>query len=216
MQRSSHSSAFQHLVGARLPTEYGEFQIHLYSNRDEDKEHIALVMGEVGDDEPVLVRVHSQCLTGEIFASRRCDCGEQLDKSLQLIAERGRGVLLYMQQEGRGIGLADKLRAYNLQDEGMDTVDANLALGHQADARHYDSAALMLSDLGVRKIALLTNNPAKIEELQKLGIEVVERVPLVVEVNPENERYLLTKAERMKHLLDLTPTELQRQQNGAV
>jgi 3,4-dihydroxy 2-butanone 4-phosphate synthase/GTP cyclohydrolase II len=216
MQRSSHPSAFQHLVGARLPTEYGEFQIHLYSNRDEDKEHIALVMGEVGDDEPVLVRVHSQCLTGEIFASRRCDCGEQLDKSLQLIAERGRGVLLYMQQEGRGIGLADKLRAYNLQDEGMDTVDANLALGHQADARHYDSAALMLSDLGVRKIALLTNNPAKIEELQKLGIEVVERVPLVVEVNPENERYLLTKAERMKHLLDLTPTELQRQQNGAV
>jgi GTP cyclohydrolase II len=189
-------------VAARLPTRYGEFRIHLYS--DQDKDHIALVIGDLSGTQPVLVRVHSECLTGEVFGSLRCDCGEQLSRALQLIAAAGRGVLLYMRQEGRGIGLADKLRAYNLQDKGMDTVEANLALGHQADARHYDSAAAMLKDLGVNKIALLTNNPNKIEELRKLGIDVAERVPLMGEVTAENQRYLLTKAERMKHMLDLS------------
>ncbi|MEX2161618.1 MAG: GTP cyclohydrolase II [Anaerolineales bacterium] len=207
MQGSKHPSpqdAVSSAVAARLPTRYGEFRIHLYLNSLDDKEHMALVMGEVHASQPTLVRVHSECLTGEVFGSRRCDCGEQLSLALQMISEAGRGVLLYMRQEGRGIGLADKLRAYNLQDEGLDTVEANLALGHQADARHYDSAALMLKDLGVARIALLTNNPNKIEELQKLGIEVVERIPLEGEITPDNERYLLTKASRMKHLLDLS------------
>ncbi|MEX1247745.1 MAG: GTP cyclohydrolase II [Anaerolineales bacterium] len=205
MQAHNRSQAdADRVVAARLPTRYGEFKIRLYLDQPDSKEHIALVMGDLQTPQPVLVRVHSECLTGEIFSSRRCDCGEQLVRSLQLISQAGRGVLLYMRQEGRGIGLADKLRAYNLQDGGMDTVEANLALGHQADARHYDSAALMLKDLGVTKIALLTNNPNKIEELQKLGIEVVERIPLEGEVTLENERYLLTKASRMKHLLDLS------------
>jgi GTP cyclohydrolase II len=213
MQPPEDNNGLDHLVAARLPTEFGEFEIHLYSSKIERKEHIALVIGEVATDEPVLVRVHSECLTGEIFGSRRCDCGPQLALGLELIAQAGRGVLLYMRQEGRGIGLADKLRAYNLQDEGMDTVDANLALGHQADARHYDSAALMLRDLGVRRVALLTNNPSKIEELQNLGVEISERIPLVVDANPENERYLLTKAARMRHLLDLDA--IKSQQNGA-
>lgn len=211
---SGQQAGFVHVVGARLPTRYGEFEIHLYSNSLESKEHLALVMGAVNDSEPVLVRVHSECLTGDVLGSMRCDCGEQLARSLELIAEAGSGVLLYMRQEGRGIGLTDKLRAYNLQDEGMDTVDANLALGHQADARHYDSAALMLKDLGVKKILLLTNNPNKIEELQKLGIVVIERIPLMGEINPENERYLLTKASRMKHILDIPDPDL-ASKNGA-
>ncbi len=212
MQPLEDKGGLEHLVAARLPTEFGEFDIHLYSSSIDRKEHIALVMGDLTTNEPVLARVHSECLTGEIFGSRRCDCGPQLALSLELIAQAGRGVLLYMRQEGRGIGLADKLRAYNLQDGGMDTVDANLALGHQADARHYDSAALMLRDLGVNRVALLTNNPSKIEELQKLGVEVAERIPLVADVTPENERYLLTKAARMRHLLDI---DAPKSQNGA-
>src|SRR3990172_4398694 len=196
---------FERVVSTRLPTRYGDFRLHLYSNGDE-KEHLALVMGEYEPDEQVLVRVHSECLTGDVLGSMRCDCGEQLAQSMEMISKAGRGVLLYLRQEGRGIGLRDKLRAYNLQDEGMDTVDANLALGHQADARDYDLAALMLRDLGVSRISLLTNNPNKIEELQRLGIEVVERLPLQGEINPENARYLLTKAARMQHLLDLHNT----------
>ncbi|HEY4718769.1 MAG TPA: GTP cyclohydrolase II [Anaerolineales bacterium] len=203
----------EHLVAARLPTRYGVFEIHLYFNSLDSKEYLALVMGDLGSEEPVLVRVHSECLTGEVFGSTRCDCGEQLARSLQMISAVGRGVLLYMRQEGRGIGLADKLRAYNLQDSGLDTVDANLALGHQADARHYDFAAVMLKDLGVTHISLLTNNPNKVEELQNLGISVVQRIPLMCEVTPENERYLLAKAERMKHFLDLTQHD--GSQNGA-
>lgn len=213
MQPPEVNGGLEHLVAARLPTDFGEFEIHLFSSSVDRKEHIALVMGDLTTDLPVLARVHSECLTGEIFGSRRCDCGPQLTHSLELIALAGRGVLLYMRQEGRGIGLADKLRAYNLQDEGMDTVEANLALGHQADARHYDSAALMLRDLGVSRVALLTNNPTKIEELQSLGVEVAERIPLLADVTPENERYLLTKAARMRHLLDLDPTK--PHQNGA-
>lgn len=198
---------FQRVVSSCLPTRHGEFDLHLYTNNLDDKDHLALVMGELVDHAPVLVRVHSECLTGEVLGSLRCDCGEQLDRSLELISEAGRGVLLYMRQEGRGIGLRDKLRAYNLQDGGLDTVDANLALGHQADARDYDLAALMLKDLGVTTISLLTNNPNKIEELQRLGIQVVERIPLQGEVTPENERYLSTKAARMQHLIDLPDPE---------
>lgn len=205
---------FERAVSARMPTFYGDFQIHLYSNSLDGKEHLALVMGTLSAGEQILVRVHSECLTGDLLGSKRCDCGEQLAQSLDLISKAGRGVLLYLRQEGRGIGLRDKLRAYNLQDEGLDTVDANLALGHQADARDYDAAARILKDLGVAKISLLTNNPNKIEELQRLGIEVMERVPLQGEVNPENARYLLTKAARMNHLLDL-PDQPHSSKNGA-
>jgi 3,4-dihydroxy 2-butanone 4-phosphate synthase/GTP cyclohydrolase II len=205
---------FERVVSTRLPTSYGDFQLHLYSNSSDKKEHLALVMGKPSPDEQVLVRVHSECLTGDILGSMRCDCGEQLAQSMEMISKAGRGVLLYLRQEGRGIGLRDKLRAYNLQDEGMDTVDANLALGHQADARDYAVAALILKNLEISKISLLTNNPNKIEELQRLGIKVVERIPLQGEVNPENVRYLLTKAARMNHLLDL-PEQKPSSQNGA-
>lgn len=205
---------FERVVSSRLPTRYGDFQLHLYSNNLDEKEHLALVMGELSPVEQTLVRVHSECLTGDVLGSKRCDCGEQLAQSLEMISRAGKGVLIYLRQEGRGIGLRDKLRAYNLQDEGMDTVDANLALGHQADDRDYDAASLILKNLGVRKISLLTNNPNKIEELQRLGIEVVERIPLQGKVNPENARYLLTKAARMNHLLDLTETK-HSSQNGA-
>lgn len=204
----SSAQNFQAIVSTRLPTAYGEFELHLFGA--DDKDHLAMVFGDLSGDEPVLARVHSECLTGEVLGSLRCDCGEQLELSLQAISEAGRGVLIYLRQEGRGIGLRDKLRAYNLQDEGMDTVEANLALGHQADARDYDVAAKILDQLGVKRIALLTNNPNKIEELQRLGIDVAERVPLQGEVNSENARYLLTKAARMKHLLDLP-----KRSNGA-
>jgi len=205
----------ERVVSARLPTNYGEFQLHLYSNSLDEKEHLALVMGEFAVGDQILVRVHSECLTGDVLGSVRCDCGEQLARSLQMIAKAGKGVLLYMRQEGRGIGLRDKLRAYNLQDTGLDTVDANLALGHQADDRDYDVAALILKNLGVTKISLLTNNPNKIEELQRLGIEVIERIPLQGEVNPENARYLLTKVARMNHLLDL-PDKKHNSHNGVL
>lgn len=197
----SAAKAVTHIVSTRLPTEFGDFQLHLFTDA-EDKEHLAMVHGQPAG-ETALVRVHSECLTGEVLGSLRCDCGEQLRLSLQAIAAAGRGVLIYLRQEGRGIGLSEKLRAYNLQDEGMDTVEANLALGHQADARHYDVAAHMLTQLGVTQIALLTNNPTKVEELQELGITVSERLPLQGEVNPENARYLSTKVERMQHLLKL-------------
>lgn len=201
--RPQKTEGVQHLVAARLPTRFGEFEIHLYLNSLDGKEYLALVMGDLKGDSQVLVRVHSECLTGDVFGSTRCDCGEQLASALQLISDAGRGVMLYMRQEGRGIGLADKLRAYVLQDGGLDTVDANLALGHQADARHYDFAAVMLKDLGVTRIGLLTNNPNKVEELQSLGIDVVERIPLIGAVTPENERYLLAKVARLKHLIDV-------------
>ncbi|MGH2581475.1 MAG: GTP cyclohydrolase II [Anaerolineales bacterium] len=197
----------QRVVSSRLPAKHGEFQILLYTNNLDDKDHLALVLGDLSASDPILVRVHSECLTGEVLGSKRCDCGEQLETSLQMISQAGRGLLIYLRQEGRGIGLRDKLRAYNLQDEGLDTVEANLALGHQADDRDYDIASLMLKDLGISRVALLTNNPNKIEELQRLGIEVVERIPLQGQVTPENARYLSTKAARMQHLLDLPQTK---------
>jgi 3,4-dihydroxy 2-butanone 4-phosphate synthase/GTP cyclohydrolase II len=194
------------MVSARIPTDEGEFQLILYQNNQDEKEHLALVIGEVSGVEDVLVRVHSECFTGDLLGSRRCDCGQQLRQSLQLIAEAGQGILLYLRQEGRGIGLLDKLRAYNLQDQGYDTVEANLLLGHQADERDYTAAALMLTDLGVRSINLLTNNPAKIDRLHDLGIVVNERINIDPVVYADNFNYLLTKVQRMNHLLNLNLT----------
>lgn len=186
-----------------LPTEVGEFVLHLYHNSVDDKEHLALVAGNVGGQEGVLARVHSECFTGDVLGSLRCDCGPQLETAMRLIAHEGRGVVLYMRQEGRGIGLLEKLRAYNLQDMGFDTVDANLMLGHQPDLRDYRVAAAMLKDLGVRSVRLLTNNPDKINGLEAEGVEVIERVPLQTAVNDYNAYYLDTKARRMRHLLNL-------------
>ena len=170
----------------------------------DSKEHVALTTGlepgTVGVDEAILVRMHSECLTGDVFGSRRCDCGEQLEDSMRLLREQGRGVLLYLRQEGRGIGLANKISAYALQEEGLDTVQANLALGLPEDARDYQVAAEMLLDLGIHRAALLTNNPAKIKGLRSHGVEVVERLPVQVEPNPFNLRYLRTKKEKLGHL----------------
>ncbi|HLC34808.1 MAG TPA: GTP cyclohydrolase II [Anaerolineales bacterium] len=193
----------QRMACARVPTEEGEFQLCLYRNDRDGLDHLALVMGEVTGGERVLVRVHSQCYTGDVLGSRRCDCGEQLHRAMRAIAAAGRGVVLYLPQEGRGIGLLDKLRAYNLQDQGYDTVEANLALGHQPDERDYRMAALILGDLGVRSIDLLTNNPQKIASLKALGVRVARRVPLPARVHAENAHYLATKIQRMNHLLSL-------------
>jgi GTP cyclohydrolase II len=202
------TNAVQQLSKARIPTQYGEFSLCVYRADNDPKEHLAIVMGDVEGERDVLLRVHSECFTGDVLGSQRCDCGEQLDRSLQLIARRGQGVVLYLRQEGRGIGLIDKLKAYNLQDEGHDTVDANILLGHAPDLRDYGIAALMIRDLGIQSIKLLTNNPKKISELRQYGIPITERVPLNPrQVNRENRRYLMTKLRRMDHLLDLD-TEL--------
>ena len=190
---------------ARIPTEFGDFQLCYYANSQDIKEHLAFVMGDVTQAESVLVRVHSECFTGDVMGSRRCDCGEQLKRSMALVASEGLGVVLYLRQEGRGIGLLEKLRAYNLQDQGYDTVDANLMLGHEADERDYSLAACMLEDLKVKSVRLITNNPTKIAALKAEGINVVERVPLEVPANTDNEGYLFTKAKRMDHLLRLKP-----------
>jgi len=187
---------------ARIPTAAGAFQLCVYENNQDDKEHLAIVMGDVYEQESVLVRIHSECFTGDVLGSRRCDCGEQLHRAMELIAMEGQGVVIYLRQEGRGIGLKEKLRAYNLQDDGLDTVDANLALGHAADARDYSMAAAILEDLGIGSVRLMTNNPDKIQELVKLGIDVTERVALETTVYPDNAAYLLTKVQRMNHLLD--------------
>ena len=192
-------------VRARIPTAQGEFQLHLYTNDTDEKEHLALVLGEVQGKTDVLVRVHSECFTGDVLGSRRCDCGEQLHQAMQNIARQGEGVLIYLRQEGRGIGLLDKLRAYNLQDLGYDTVEANLALGHQADEREYSVAVQILVDLGITSVQLLTNNPSKIEHLSLLGIPVTRRVPLETAVTADNATYLSTKVQRMNHLLNLSP-----------
>jgi GTP cyclohydrolase II len=194
----------QRMVCARIPTRYGEFTLCLYSNSVDEKEHLALIRGDVAGKEGVLVRVHSECLTGDVFGSHRCDCGEQLDKAMEAIAQAGSGVVVYLRQEGRGIGLESKLRAYNLQDQGYDTVDANLALGHPIDERDYSVAVLILQDLGVKSVRLLTNNPSKIQSLQEAGLPVVERVPTIPTVYSDNIGYLRTKVNRMNHLLNLS------------
>ena len=185
-----------------LPTPYGHFRAVAYKSMIDPDEHLAMVMGDITTPEPVLVRVHSQCVTGDVFGSLRCDCGEQIALAMKRIGEEGRGVLLYMRQEGRGIGLHNKLRAYALQDEGMDTVEANHALGFPADRRDYGIGMQILADLGIREMRLLTNNPAKRAGLEGYGLKVVERVPIIVEPNAFNMRYLETKRTKMGHLLD--------------
>ncbi len=200
----SDVGALRRRVTSRIPTEYGDFQLYLYTNGSDVKEHVALVRGDLSDKSHVLVRVHSECFTGEVIGSSRCDCREQLHLALQQIAEEGYGAVIYLRQEGRGIGLIDKLRAYNLQDQGYDTVDANLLLGHQPDERDYTIAALILDDLQVRSIRLLTNNPLKIASLRDLGIRVEEQIPVHPTVNASNVQYLLTKARRMHHLLSIS------------
>ena len=198
----------EQMACARIPTDVGEFSLCLYHNNLDDKEHLALLYGDIAAGPPPLVRVHSECFTGDVLGSRRCDCGPQLAASMRLIAAEGRGALLYLRQEGRGIGLLEKLRAYNLQDIGYDTVEANLMLGHQPDLRDYRVAAEMLRDLGIIALRLLTNNPDKIAGLERCGLTVVERVPLETAVHAENAHYLDTKVRRMRHLLRVTSDEL--------
>ncbi len=189
------------IASTNIPTKYGTFQINLYKSETDRKEHVAVVAGEIRAGEPTLVRVHSECLTGDVFGSLRCDCSDQLESALRLIASNGCGVVLYMRQEGRGIGLANKLKAYQLQEDGLDTVEANEKLGFRPDLRDYGIGAQILRDLGVGKIRLMTNNPKKVVGLHGYGLEIVERVPLETESHELNEKYLKTKRDKMGHLL---------------
>ncbi|GBD12760.1 Riboflavin biosynthesis protein RibBA [bacterium HR24] len=202
--RMQRERLVERVAEARLPTRYGEFRAIAYRSAVDANEHLALVMGDIATPEPVLVRVHSQCVTGDVFGSMRCDCGEQVQLALARIAEEGRGVLLYMRQEGRGIGLCNKVRAYSLQDgHGLDTVEANEALGFPADRRDYGIGMQILVDLGVRRMRLLTNNPAKRAGLEGYGLEIVERVPIQPTVTPYNRRYLETKRDKLGHLIEM-------------
>ena len=200
-QRRRTERLIERVAEARLPTRYGKFQAIAYKSHVDTGEHIALTIGEWNPDEPVLVRIHSECLTGDVFGSMRCDCGDQIDLALRQLAEAGNGIFLYMRQEGRGIGLHNKIKAYSLQDQGLDTVEANETLGFEPDLRHYGVGAQILEDLGVRKLNLLTNNPKKVAGLSGFDLEIVHRIPVEVEVTDENRTYMKTKKARMGHIL---------------
>jgi 3,4-dihydroxy 2-butanone 4-phosphate synthase/GTP cyclohydrolase II len=199
--RTLKEKLVRRIAATRLPTDFGEFTAVAYEATVYDRVHLALVMGDVAGDTPILVRMHSECLTGDVFHSMRCDCGSQLIKAMAIIKEAGCGVIVYLRQEGRGIGLHNKVRAYELQDLGLDTVEANAALGFKADLRDYGIGAQILVDLGLRNLRLLTNNPSKRAGLEGYGLQVVERVPLEVPANPENRKYLSTKRNKLGHLL---------------
>jgi 3,4-dihydroxy 2-butanone 4-phosphate synthase / GTP cyclohydrolase II len=202
--RSRHEKLVHRVAEAKLPTKWGEFTAVAYKSDVDAAEHVALVMGDLSNPDPVLVRVHSECLTGDVFGSLRCDCGEQVALGMRAIGAEGRGVFLYMRQEGRGIGFHNKIKAYALQDKGLDTVDANISLGFAADLRDYGVGAQILTDLGIKEIRLLTNNPKKVISLEGHGLKVVQTVPIIVPPNPHNRRYLETKQKKMGHILDIS------------
>jgi 3,4-dihydroxy 2-butanone 4-phosphate synthase/GTP cyclohydrolase II len=206
--RRAHEKLIERTGEARIPTTYGDFNVACYWSIVDKDEHVALVKGSIDPDEPTLVRVHSECVTGDVFSSTRCDCGDQMHLALEAIEREGKGVFLYIRQEGRGIGLHNKLKAYSLQDRGLDTVDANLHLGFGPDLRHYGVGAQILVDLGVKKMRLLTNNPRKVVGLESFGLELVERVPVIAPSTDENRRYLETKRRRLGHLLDPQVTDV--------
>ena len=199
--RSKQESLVECVVETRMPTKFGPFKIRGYQNKINGEHHVALIMGDVDNGEPVLARVHSECLTGDALGSIRCDCGEQYAAAMAQIGKEGRGILLYMRQEGRGIGLINKLKAYELQDQGMDTVEANLALGFEEDLRDYGIGAQILKDIGAKKLRLMTNNPRKMKGLEGYGLEIIERVPIQMEANAENVYYLTTKQNKLNHML---------------
>ncbi len=205
--RYRHERLVQRVAEAKLPTPFGNFTVIAYKSQTDPAEHLALVMGDVATDDPVLVRVHSQCLTGDVFHSLRCDCGEQIEMAMKRIAGEGRGVVLYMRQEGRGIGIHNKIKAYALQDEGMDTVEANISLGFKADQRDYGVGAQILADLGIHNMRLMTNNPKKMSGLASYGLTITEQLPITTKPNPHNRRYLRTKQEKMGHLLKVSDAD---------
>lgn len=199
--RRTREKLVEHIETVKMPTDYGDFDLHLYRSNLDGQHHLALVKGNVAGKKNVLVRVHSECLTGDVFGSRRCDCGPQLHQAMRQIAKEGRGVIVYMRQEGRGIGLAPKIQAYKLQENGYDTVEANLKLGYKMDLREYGLGAQIMVDLGLKKIRLLTNNPKKVVGLDGYGLEIVEQVPIRIKANPHNEKYLKAKREKLGHLI---------------
>jgi 3,4-dihydroxy 2-butanone 4-phosphate synthase/GTP cyclohydrolase II len=205
--RFRHERLVTRVAEAKLPTPFGNFKIIAYKSSTDPDEHVAMVMGDVATDEPVLVRVHSQCLTGDVFHSLRCDCGEQLEMAMKMVAAEGRGVVLYMRQEGRGIGIHNKIKAYALQDKGLDTVEANISLGFKADQRDYGVGAQILVDLGIRNMRLMTNNPKKTSAFMSFGLKITEQIPLTTKPNEHNRRYLRTKQDKMGHLLNIISTD---------